>query len=48
MDYGHDLTFGSFITLANAAPQEVVSLALLSERSGLDRLAEPCRGLIKF
>ncbi|MDV7353693.1 LLM class flavin-dependent oxidoreductase [Rhodococcus oxybenzonivorans] len=35
-DYGHDLTFGSFITPANNAPEQVVELALTSERAGLD------------
>ncbi|MEV0612099.1 LLM class flavin-dependent oxidoreductase [Nonomuraea sp. NPDC050404] len=35
-DYGHDLTFGSFITPANASPKEVVSLAQESEAAGLD------------
>ncbi|MEV4176987.1 LLM class flavin-dependent oxidoreductase [Nonomuraea sp. NPDC049709] len=35
-DYGHDLLFGSFITPANAAPKEVVSLAQESEAAGLD------------
>ncbi|GAA1733474.1 LLM class flavin-dependent oxidoreductase [Nonomuraea bangladeshensis] len=35
-DYGHDLTFGSFITPANAAPEQVVGLARESEDAGLD------------
>jgi alkanesulfonate monooxygenase SsuD/methylene tetrahydromethanopterin reductase-like flavin-dependent oxidoreductase (luciferase family) len=35
-DYGHDLRFGSFITPLAERPQEVVSLALLAERAGLD------------
>jgi hypothetical protein len=35
-DYGNDLLFGSFITPANTAPQEVVALAQASERAGLD------------
>lgn len=35
-DYGHDLIFGSFLTPANAAPQEVVRLAQASETAGLD------------
>ena len=35
-DYGHDLLFGSFLTPANAAPQEVVQLAQESEAAGLD------------
>jgi alkanesulfonate monooxygenase SsuD/methylene tetrahydromethanopterin reductase-like flavin-dependent oxidoreductase (luciferase family) len=35
-DYGHDLLFGSFITPANAAPDNVVALAQLSEAAGLD------------
>jgi FAD/FMN-containing dehydrogenase len=35
-DYGHDLTFGTFITPQNERPQEVVALAQLTERAGLD------------
>ena len=35
-DYGHSLLFGSFITPSARAPQEVVSLAQLCERVGLD------------
>lgn len=35
-DYGHDLLFGSFITPTNAAPDQVVELAQLSEQVGLD------------
>jgi alkanesulfonate monooxygenase SsuD/methylene tetrahydromethanopterin reductase-like flavin-dependent oxidoreductase (luciferase family) len=35
-DYGHDLLFGSFIEPSNTAPEEVVELAQVSERSGLD------------
>jgi alkanesulfonate monooxygenase SsuD/methylene tetrahydromethanopterin reductase-like flavin-dependent oxidoreductase (luciferase family) len=35
-DYGHDLLFGSFITPGNAAPDNVVALAQLSEAAGLD------------
>ncbi|MGR6920301.1 LLM class flavin-dependent oxidoreductase [[Actinomadura] parvosata] len=35
-DYGHDLMFGSFITPANASPQDVVALAQESEAAGLD------------
>jgi alkanesulfonate monooxygenase SsuD/methylene tetrahydromethanopterin reductase-like flavin-dependent oxidoreductase (luciferase family) len=35
-DYGHDLLFGSFITPTNAAPDNVVALAQLSEAAGLD------------
>lgn len=34
--YGHDLRFGVFITPRNSNPDEVVSLAQLAERSGLD------------
>jgi alkanesulfonate monooxygenase SsuD/methylene tetrahydromethanopterin reductase-like flavin-dependent oxidoreductase (luciferase family) len=34
-DYGHDLTFGSFITPTNSAPQQVVALAQASEQAGL-------------
>ena len=36
MDYGHDLTFGSFITPTNADPQRVVELAVAAEEAGLD------------
>jgi alkanesulfonate monooxygenase SsuD/methylene tetrahydromethanopterin reductase-like flavin-dependent oxidoreductase (luciferase family) len=35
-DYGHDLRFGSFITPANAAPQQVVDLTRTAEAAGLD------------
>jgi len=35
-DYGHDLIFGSFLTPANTAPQEVVRLAKAVETAGLD------------
>ena len=35
-DYGHDLTFGVFITPQNQRPHEVVALAQLAERVGLD------------
>ncbi|WUE11845.1 LLM class flavin-dependent oxidoreductase [Nonomuraea sp. NBC_00507] len=35
-DYGHDLLFGSFITPANAAPEQVLDLAQASEEAGLD------------
>ncbi|MEV4800186.1 LLM class flavin-dependent oxidoreductase [Nonomuraea sp. NPDC049421] len=35
-DYGHELTFGTFITPANSAPKEVVGLAQESEAAGLD------------
>ena len=35
-DYGHDLRFGTFITPQNQRPQEVVALAQLTERAGLD------------
>jgi alkanesulfonate monooxygenase SsuD/methylene tetrahydromethanopterin reductase-like flavin-dependent oxidoreductase (luciferase family) len=35
-DYGHDLSFGTFITPRNQHPQEVLGLALETERSGLD------------
>jgi alkanesulfonate monooxygenase SsuD/methylene tetrahydromethanopterin reductase-like flavin-dependent oxidoreductase (luciferase family) len=35
-DYGHDLAFGTFITPQNQRPQEVVELAQLTERAGLD------------
>lgn len=35
-DYGQELRFGSFITPAAAAPDDVVALARLSERVGLD------------
>jgi alkanesulfonate monooxygenase SsuD/methylene tetrahydromethanopterin reductase-like flavin-dependent oxidoreductase (luciferase family) len=35
-DYGHDLLFGTFSTPQNQRPQDVVALAQLSERAGLD------------
>jgi alkanesulfonate monooxygenase SsuD/methylene tetrahydromethanopterin reductase-like flavin-dependent oxidoreductase (luciferase family) len=35
-DYGHDLQFGTFITPQNQRPQDVVALAQLTERAGLD------------
>lgn len=35
-DYGHELTFGTFITPTNADPQVPVSLAVLTEEVGLD------------
>lgn len=35
-DYGHDLVFGTFITPHNQRPWEVVELAQLTERAGLD------------
>jgi alkanesulfonate monooxygenase SsuD/methylene tetrahydromethanopterin reductase-like flavin-dependent oxidoreductase (luciferase family) len=35
-DYGHDLRFGSFITPANAAPQQVVAVTQAAEEAGLD------------
>jgi hypothetical protein len=35
-DYGHDLAFGTFITPLNRWPEEVVALARLTERAGLD------------
>ncbi len=35
-DYGHHLTFGTFITPANEDPQRPVELARLTEASGLD------------
>ncbi|WP_163543890.1 LLM class flavin-dependent oxidoreductase [Occultella kanbiaonis] len=35
-DYGHDLTFGTFITPTNAAPAKVVELAKATEAAGLD------------
>jgi alkanesulfonate monooxygenase SsuD/methylene tetrahydromethanopterin reductase-like flavin-dependent oxidoreductase (luciferase family) len=35
-DYGHQLEFGTFITPRNERPQEVVALAQLTERAGLD------------
>jgi alkanesulfonate monooxygenase SsuD/methylene tetrahydromethanopterin reductase-like flavin-dependent oxidoreductase (luciferase family)/FAD/FMN-containing dehydrogenase len=36
MDYGHSLEFGTFITPQNRWPQEIVTLAQLTERAGLD------------
>jgi FAD/FMN-containing dehydrogenase len=35
-DYGHDLIFGTFITPQNQRPADVVELAQLTERAGLD------------
>jgi alkanesulfonate monooxygenase SsuD/methylene tetrahydromethanopterin reductase-like flavin-dependent oxidoreductase (luciferase family) len=35
-DYGHVLRFGTFITPQNQRPQEVVALARVTERAGLD------------
>lgn len=35
-DYGHDLTFGTFITPQNRRPDDVVALAVASERVGID------------
>src|ERR671934_368660 len=35
-DYGHDLLFGTFITPLNQRPQDVVALAKLTERAGLE------------
>jgi len=35
-DYGHDLIIGTFITPQNKSPQDVVALAKLTERAGLD------------
>ncbi|MFI9470076.1 LLM class flavin-dependent oxidoreductase [Streptomyces sp. NPDC052492] len=35
-DYGHDLLFGSFITPAAGAAQQVVDLAVTADRAGLD------------
>jgi alkanesulfonate monooxygenase SsuD/methylene tetrahydromethanopterin reductase-like flavin-dependent oxidoreductase (luciferase family) len=35
-DYGHELAFGTFITPQNQSPEEVVALAKLTERVGLD------------
>lgn len=35
-DYGHELAFGTFITPQNQRPEEVVALAQLTERAGLD------------
>jgi alkanesulfonate monooxygenase SsuD/methylene tetrahydromethanopterin reductase-like flavin-dependent oxidoreductase (luciferase family) len=36
MDYGHSLEFGTFITPQNRRPQDVSTLAQLTERAGLD------------
>jgi hypothetical protein len=36
MDYGHDISFGTFITPQAQRPQDVVALAQLTERAGLD------------
>lgn len=35
-DYGHDLSFGSFLTPANGEPSRTVGLAVLAEQVGLD------------
>lgn len=35
-DYGHDLTFGVFLTPTSAAPQQPVALAKVAEAAGLD------------
>lgn len=35
-DYGHPLTFGSFLTPGNADPERVVALAVLAEQLGFD------------
>ncbi len=35
-DYGHDMMFGTFLTPTAADPAQVVELAQLTERSGLD------------
>jgi alkanesulfonate monooxygenase SsuD/methylene tetrahydromethanopterin reductase-like flavin-dependent oxidoreductase (luciferase family) len=35
-DYGHDLTFGTFLTPQNQRPEDVVALAQLTEAAGLD------------
>jgi alkanesulfonate monooxygenase SsuD/methylene tetrahydromethanopterin reductase-like flavin-dependent oxidoreductase (luciferase family) len=35
-DYGHDLTFGSFISPAASPPRHAVELAVLAEQAGLD------------
>ncbi|ETK37635.1 LLM class flavin-dependent oxidoreductase [Microbispora sp. ATCC PTA-5024] len=35
-DYGHEPAFGTFITPRNDRPEDVVALARLSERAGLD------------
>jgi alkanesulfonate monooxygenase SsuD/methylene tetrahydromethanopterin reductase-like flavin-dependent oxidoreductase (luciferase family) len=35
-DYGHELVFGTFITPLNQRPEDVVALAHLTERAGLD------------
>lgn len=35
-DYGHDLAFGTFLTPQNQRPDEVVALAQLTERAGLE------------
>lgn len=35
-DYGHGLEFGVFITPSAEAPDSVIALTLLADRSGLD------------
>jgi len=37
-DYGHELLFGTFLTPSAQQPEQVVALARLSERAGLDLL----------
>jgi alkanesulfonate monooxygenase SsuD/methylene tetrahydromethanopterin reductase-like flavin-dependent oxidoreductase (luciferase family) len=38
-DYGHDLTFGAFITPTSDPPRKPVDLAVATERAGLDTVA---------
>jgi hypothetical protein len=35
-DYGHELAFGTFLTLQNQRPAEAAALAQLTERAGFD------------
>jgi hypothetical protein len=36
MDYGHELSFGTFLTPLNQRPEDVVALARLTEEAGLE------------
>src|SRR3954454_24883785 len=36
MDYGHELSFGTFLTPLNERPEDVVALAQLTEQAGLE------------
>jgi alkanesulfonate monooxygenase SsuD/methylene tetrahydromethanopterin reductase-like flavin-dependent oxidoreductase (luciferase family) len=38
MDFGHDISFGAFLTPAADRPEQVVALAQLAERAGLEHV----------